>query len=87
MTKLRIFTIQNIVIGILIILFDLIVYVILGLLLMNYDDFYEESKGVQWSLESMSITDKMTYFGLQFWHLINIALIGYVIYRILSIKK
>ena len=84
----KIFTIKNGLIGIGIILFDIAVYIFLGMLLMNYEDFYDESKGEYWSLESMSVSDKLTYFGLQFWHLVNIALIIYVIYRIVKgIKK
>lgn len=32
-----------------VIIFDLAVYLILGMLLMNYDDFYDESEGGYWS--------------------------------------
>lgn len=80
----RILTIKNVLIGIAVIIFDLAVYLFLGLLLMNYDDFYDESKGEYWSLESMTTSDKITYFGLQFWHLVNIVLIIYVLYRIVK---
>ena len=80
----RILTIKNVLIGIAVIIVDLAVYLFLGLLLMNYDDFYYESKGEYWSLESMMTSDKITYFGLQFWHLVNIILIIYVIYRIVK---
>ena len=48
-----ILTVKNLLIGIVVISMDLLVYVILGLLLMNYDDFYDESKGEYWSLESI----------------------------------
>jgi hypothetical protein len=80
----RILTIKNVLIGIVVIIFDLAVYIFLGLLLMNYDDFYDESKGEYWSLESMTTSDKITYFGLQFWHLVNIVLIAYLIYKIVK---
>jgi hypothetical protein len=33
-----------------VIIFDLAIYLVLGMLLMNYDDFYDESEGEYWSL-------------------------------------
>ncbi|WP_341225570.1 hypothetical protein [uncultured Arcticibacterium sp.] len=83
----RYLTIKNILIAIGIILFDLSVYVFLGLLLMNYDDFYDESKGEYWSLESMDFWQKANYIGLNIWHLINLIVIGYVIYRVIKIIR
>ena len=44
---------------------DLFVYIVLGLLLMGYDDNYDSSKGEYWSLESMDSTEKIIYFALQ----------------------
>lgn len=46
----KIFTIKNIILGIPIILIDLVVYIFLGIAMMDYDDFYEESKGEYMSL-------------------------------------
>jgi hypothetical protein len=83
----KIFTIKNIVNGIGLIIFDLAVYIVLGLLLMNYDDFYDESKGEYWSLGSMTASQKATYIGLNVWHIVNIIIIGYVIYRIIKIVR
>ena len=80
----KIFKFKNVAFGIGFILIDLVVYVILGLLLMNYDDFYDESKGPYWSLESMTTTQKITYIGLNVWHVVNVIIIGYVIYRIVK---
>ena len=84
----KIFTIKNIAIGIGLIIFDLAVYIVLGLLLMNYDDFYDDSKGEYWSLGSMTFWQKINYIGLNLWHLVNLILILYVIYRIIkAIRK
>jgi len=80
----KIITIKKRSLVILILLFDYVVYLIIGLLLMNYDDFYDESEGEYWSLESMTASEKLTYFGLHFWHLVNIALLIYVVYRIIK---
>jgi uncharacterized membrane-anchored protein YhcB (DUF1043 family) len=73
--------VKNIFIWTGIILIDLVVYIILGMLLMQYDDFYDESQGAYWSLESMNFWQKVNYVGLNLWHLINLILIGYLIYR------
>ena len=73
---------KNIIITVLILLFDISVYIILGLLLMDYDDFYEVSKGEYWSLTSMTLGQQITYIGLHIWHGINILLIGYLVYKL-----
>ena len=44
---------------------DLFVYIVLGLLLMSYDDNYDSSKGKYWSLASMNSSEKIIYFALQ----------------------
>ena len=83
----KIFTFKNVTIGIGLLILDLAVYVVLGLMLMDYDDFYDESKGEYWSLESMTTSQKATYIGLNIWNIINILIIGYIIYRIIKIVK
>ncbi len=71
-----------------IIIVDLAIYLVLALLLMDYDDFYDESKGEYWSLESMTFWQKMNYIGFNIWQIINLIMIGYIIYRIVKeIKK
>ena len=83
----KIFTLKNVAIGIGLTIIDLAVYMVLGLLLMNYDDFYDESKGKYWSLESMTAFQKATYIGLNIWHIVNIIIIGYLLYRIIKIAR
>lgn len=51
---------------------------------MNYDDFYDESKGEYWSLGSMTTPEKLTYVGLHIWNIINLIVIGYIVYRIVK---
>jgi len=63
---------------------DLFVYIILGLLQMDYDDNYDSSKGEYWSLSSMNRFQLTVYILLQLWNVINIVvlvLIGRKIYR------
>lgn len=80
----KILTLKNILIAIGIIIIDVSVYVFFGLMLMNYEDFYNESKGAYWSLESMTLTDKFYYIGFEVWNVLNLIAIGYLIYRIIK---
>lgn len=66
------------------IIFDIIVYLFLGLLLMHYDDFYDESKGEYWSLASMTFTEKIYYIGFNVWNIVNIIALGYIVLRIIK---
>lgn len=77
----KMLTARNIVLGIGIILIDLAVYIILGILFMNYEDFYDESEGPYYSLESMTISEKCIYIGLHIWGLINLFFVGFVIFK------
>lgn len=63
---------------------DLAVFVLLGLLLMGYDDNYDSAKGAYWSLSSMNATEQMVYLAYNAWlliHAIAIPYIGYRVYR------
>jgi hypothetical protein len=57
---------------------DIFVYMILGVLQMDYDDNYDSSKGEYWSLESMNKLQLIFYFLLQLWNLLNILGIIYI---------
>ena len=74
----------DVVYGIAIIGADLFVFIILGLLLMGYDDSYDSSKGEYWSLASMNLTEKIIYICYNAWIILNIiglVYIGRKIYR------
>jgi len=61
---------------------DLFVYIILGLLLMGYDDNYDSSKGEYWSLASMNSTEKLIYFALQVWNILNLIGVFFIGHRL-----
>jgi len=89
MVKIKI-GIKQVLIGLAIVAVDIFVFIILGLLLMNYDDFYDSSKGEYWSLASMNPTEKVVYICYNIWVVLNIIgllYIGYKIYRNLSESK
>lgn len=67
-----------------IVVFDLGVYILFGLMLMNYDDFYDESKGEYWSFESMTAFDKGALIGLNLWHVVNLVAVGYLLYWLIK---
>ena len=63
---------------------DIFVYIVLGILQMDYDDNYDSSKGEYWSLSSMNKWQLVFYFLLQLWNIINIIgliFIGRKIYK------
>jgi hypothetical protein len=60
---------------------DLIVYIVLGLLMMGYDDTYDESKGAYWSWQSMNTHERLISSAFLIWNLINIIAIIFLIYR------
>ena len=73
---------KQILIWLAIIAVDIFVFIILGLLLMNYDDFYDSSKGEYWSLASMNSTEKAVYIFYNVWIVINIIGLIYIGYKI-----
>lgn len=63
---------------------DLLIFIILGLLLMGYDDSYDSSKGEYRSLASMNTIEKIIYICYNAWIVLNIIGLGYIgrkIYR------
>lgn len=75
MAKLKIRFI-DITYGIAIIVADLFVFIILGVLLMGYDDNYDSSEGEYWSFASMDMNEKIIYICYNVWIVLNI--IGFI---------
>jgi len=69
---------------------DIFVYIILGVLQMDYDDHWNISKGEYGSLKSMSHIQIVFYLALQLWNLINIIgiiFLGRHLFRRISRRK
>jgi hypothetical protein len=62
---------KNIAKWIVVLILDCLVFVVLGLLLMNYDDFYDESKGEYGSFGSMTTYQKIIDISFNVWILLN----------------
>ena len=77
----------DVVYWIAVVMADIFVYVVLGLLLMSYDDNYNVSKGEYWSWKSMNTFDRYVYVVLNLCHVVNVALTVFVAYRIYTRLK
>lgn len=72
---------KKIVLGLLILFIDLVIYIFIGLVIMTYEDFYDQSIGAYWSLASMTLGQKIAYIGWYIWLIANVILILYFIYK------
>ncbi|WP_338763501.1 hypothetical protein WAF17_19750 [Bernardetia sp. ABR2-2B] len=79
----KILTLKNILIGVLILFLDFVLYIFLGVYMMKYDDFYQESEGEYFSLESMELDEQIVYIAFNVLVLLNIVILVYLIYRII----
>ncbi len=73
-----------------IIVIDVLIYITIGLILMNYEDFYDESEGEYFSLVSMTLIEKIAFISYYLLIVANIILIIYAMYKIVTkyiIKK
>ena len=75
---------KRIIIGLILIIIDFALYIVLGLILLNYEDFYDESEGTYWSLTSMTTVEKIAYISYYLLITINILLIIYFTYRMIK---
>ena len=80
-------TLKNILIGFVLLLLDAVLHIFLGIYLMKYDDFYDESEGEYWSLASMEVDEKIAYIALNVSGILNVIAIVYIIYRIIIYFK
>ena len=75
---------KKVVFFILFIIFDFALWIIIGLTLLNYEDFYDESEGEYFSLASMTAIEKVAYFAYYIWIILNIVLVIYFAYRLIK---
>ena len=83
----KFFTPKNVLLGFGLLMVDLALYFALAIMLINYEDLYDGGQGAFYSLESMTFWQKINYFSLIAWYVLNIALILYLVYRFLRNKK
>jgi hypothetical protein len=77
----------KITIGIILLLFDLLIGLLFGVLLMDYDDSYEPSKGEYWSWDSINTLQKSISIGMNMWWFINLIVLIFIIYKFLKRKQ
>jgi hypothetical protein len=61
---------------------DIIVYVIIGIALMGYDDNWDASKGEYGSWKSMTNFDRTAFTTLYLWHTLNIIFWGWAVWKL-----
>jgi len=86
MAKLKIRLIDFIY-GITIIVIDLFVFILLGVLLMGYDDNYDSLEGECWSFASMNTSEKIIYICYNSWIILNIIGLAYICWKIYARSK
>ena len=62
--------------------FDVLVYVALGVALMSYDDKHDDSQSDYGSWKSMTAFDKSASVLLTVWNIINARALVYIIYSV-----
>ena len=66
------------------IIIDFALWIIIGLTLLNYEDFYDEPRGKYFSLTSMTPIEKIAYFSYYIWIILNSTLVIYFAYRLIK---
>lgn len=67
-----IFSSKRFLVGLIIVFLDIFIYIVLGVMMMAYDDNYNESKGEYGSWTSMTTFDKTISCLVLFWNVVNI---------------
>lgn len=81
------FSWRKLLLGLFVILIDFGVGSLLGVLMMDYDDSYNQSKGAYGSWSSMNAFQKQVSVGMQLWSVANGLVIAYLLYRVVIRRK
>lgn len=66
---------------------DLALYIIIGLILLNYEDTWDSTKGYYWSLGGMTLLEKVAYISYYILIVINILIIIYLSFKFFKYLK
>lgn len=69
---------------------DIFIYLVLGILQMDYDDSYQGPESEYGSLASINSRQLLFYFLLQFWNILNViglVLIAGKVFKLLKQEK
>ncbi|MCI1187162.1 hypothetical protein MON38_06995 [Hymenobacter sp. DH14] len=67
--------------------FDVLVYVAMGIALMSYDDKHDDSQSDYGSWESMTDFDKCASVFMTVWNVINVLALVYISYSVYKRMK
>ncbi|TBV27626.1 hypothetical protein DMZ43_00820 [Meridianimaribacter sp. CL38] len=66
---------------------DVALYIIIGLILLNYEDTWDSTKGYYWSLGGMTLREKVAYISYYILIVINILIIIYLSFKFFKYLK
>lgn len=66
---------------------DVALYIIIGLILLNYEDTWDSTKGYYWSLGEMTLIQKVAYISYYILIVINILIIIYLSFKFFKYLK
>lgn len=78
------FNIKKLFVLLALLILDTLVFFVLALFLMNYEDNYDELKGDFWSLNSMDTTEKLLYIIYLTWIVINLVGLIYLCFKLIK---
>ncbi len=67
-----------------IIVIDFVLWIIIGLILLNYGDNWDSTKGHYFSFEGMNITEKIAFISYYIWIVLNALILIYISYRLIK---
>ena len=79
--------IKRVLLVALIIIIDLFLYLFLGLMMMNYEDFYTPEDGPWYSLESMTTQEMLIWFAYHGWFVLNSIILIFLTYKWIKKKR
>ena len=79
--------IKKILFWLVFILLDFALYIIIGLILLNYEDTWDSTKGYYWSLGGMTFIEKIAYISYYILIIINILILIYLSFKIFKYLK
>ena len=78
---------KKILIVVFLLLIDIALYFFLGLLMLNYEDFYLAEDGPWYSLESMTNQEMIVWIAYQGWFVLNGTAMVYFVYYWINKKR
>ncbi|OOQ60824.1 hypothetical protein [Mucilaginibacter pedocola] len=67
-----------------VVVFDVWIYMAIGMAMMSYDDFYKGDPNEWGAWHTLSAFDKKVFTAWYIWHFVNLLGVGYILYRLIT---